>query len=96
MEYYMNLHDAPFNKIKDKVKNCSITTDIIVGFPGESDEDFLCTYEYLKKQRFLHLHLFPYSKREGTVAAKMSNQVSEETKKARLHKLEEMQKEIKK
>ena len=81
--------------LKAKFPCLMLSADIIVGFPGESDEDFEKTYEFLKKQEFLHLHIFPYSKREGTVAAKMDGQVPEETKKARLHKLEKMQKQVK-
>ena len=81
--------------LKSKFDGVMLSADIIVGFPGESDEDFEKTYEFLKNERFLHLHIFPYSKREGTLAAKMSGQVPEEIKKARLHRLEEMQKKIK-
>ena len=81
--------------LKSKFDGVMLSADIIVGFPGESDEDFEQTYKFLKNERFLHLHIFPYSKREGTVAAKMSGQVPEEIKKARLHKLEEMQKKVK-
>ncbi len=81
--------------LKSKFKDIMLSADIIVGFPGESDEDFESTYEFLKSEEFLHLHIFPYSKREGTPAATMSAQVPEEIKKARLHRLEAMQKEIK-
>ncbi len=94
-KYTAERAEEAINYLKSKFENLMLSADIIVGFPGESDEDFLATYEYLKKQRFLHLHLFPYSKREGTVASKMSEQVPEETKKARLHRLEELQREIK-
>ena len=82
--------------LKANFKNVMLSADIIVGFPGESDEDFEKTYEFLKSTEFLHLHIFPYSKREGTPAATMPNQIPEDVKKARLHKLEEMQKETKK
>ena len=82
--------------LKNAYCDLSLSADIIVGFPNESDEDFEKTYEFLKEQRFLHLHIFPYSKREGTPASTMANQVPEEVKKARLHRLEKMQKEIKK
>ena len=81
--------------LKNAYNNLSLSADIIVGFPNESDEDFEKTYEFLKEVRFLHLHIFPYSKREGTPAATMSNQVPDEIKKARLHRLEEMQRGIK-
>ncbi len=81
--------------LKASFKDLMLSADIIVGFPGESDEDFEKTYEFLKNQRFLHLHIFPYSKREGTPASTMKEQVPEEIKKARLHRLEKMQREIK-
>lgn len=81
--------------LKNAYNNLSLSADIIVGFPNESEKDFEKTYEFLKEVRFLHLHIFPYSKREGTPAATMSNQVPDEIKKARLHRLEEMQRGIK-
>jgi threonylcarbamoyladenosine tRNA methylthiotransferase MtaB len=81
--------------LKSKFKDLMLSADIIVGFPGESDEDYYDTYAFLEQQRFLHLHLFPYSKREGTPAAAMDNQVPEVIKKARLHSLELLQKKIK-
>ena len=94
-KYTAERAEESINYLKEKFSDLMLSADIIVGFPGESDEDFEATYEFLRKQGFLHLHIFPYSKREGTVAAKMSGQVPEETKKARLHKLEEMQKQTK-
>ena len=81
--------------LKSKFKDIMLSADIIVGFPGESDEDYIDTYYFLEKQRFLHLHLFPYSKRAGTPAATMDEQVPEVIKKARLHSLELLQKKIK-
>ncbi len=78
--------------LKSSFKDLMLSADIIVGFPGEPDEDFEKTFEFLKSAGFLHLHIFPYSKREGTPAAAMKEQIPEELKKARLHKLEEMQK----
>ena len=80
--------------LKSKIKNLMLSADIIVGFPGESDEDFDETYNFLKEIEFLHLHIFPYSKREGTVAATMSGQVNECIKKERLHKLSQQQSDI--
>ena len=63
--------------------NPAITTDIIVGFPGESEEDFNTTLEFAKKVEFAQLHVFKYSKRDGTVAAKMPNQIDEREKSKR-------------
>ncbi len=65
----------------------AITTDIIAGFPGETDEEFEGSYEFVKKVGFYETHIFPYSKREGTRAAKMTGQVSAEVKKNRTDRL---------
>lgn len=71
-------------------KDISITTDVIVGFPGETEEHFEETYNFIKEIGFSALHVFPYSKREGTKAASMPNQVSEDIKKNRVHRLMEL------
>jgi threonylcarbamoyladenosine tRNA methylthiotransferase MtaB len=60
-----------------------ITTDIIVGFPGETDEDFEETIKAAKRINFAHIHVFKYSKRPGTPAAEMPNQIPEEIKNKR-------------
>ncbi|MBR2107974.1 MAG: MiaB/RimO family radical SAM methylthiotransferase, partial [Treponema sp.] len=65
-------------KIKTAMPNISLTTDIIVGFPGETYEDFLETVDVVRKSGFDSAYTFIYSKRSGTVAAKMENQVPEE------------------
>lgn len=64
-------------------ENPAFTTDVIVGFPGETDEDYTITKEFVKKVKFAELHVFKYSKRNGTVAAKMDNQVDEKIKAVR-------------
>ena len=58
----------------------AITTDVIVGFPGETEDEFQKTYDYLRKIHFYEMHIFKYSKRQGTRAAVMENQVPEEIK----------------
>ncbi len=63
--------------------NPAITTDVIVGFPGETDEDFKSSYDFVKSIGFYELHVFKYSKRSGTRAAKMPDQVSSQDKKNR-------------
>jgi len=63
------------------------TTDIIVGFPGETDEEFQQTLDFVRKAQFLMIHVFPYSKRQGTPAASMNGQVSESIKHQRTIKL---------
>ena len=61
----------------------AITTDVITGFPGETEEEFAQTVSYLEKIRFFEMHVFPYSRREGTVAADMPGQLTEKEKKQR-------------
>ena len=79
-----------YNKIRNKVKNCSITTDIIVGFPGETKEDFEETLSLARECKFDSAFTFIYSPREGTPAAKMKDDVSLEEKEQRLHELNEV------
>ena len=69
--------------LRSVFENPAFTTDIIVGFPGESDEDFETSLEFAKKVEFSRIHVFKYSKRDGTVAAKMPNQVDERIKSKR-------------
>lgn len=68
----------------------SFTTDVIVGFPGETDEEFAKTYEFLKEIDFYRLHVFKYSPRRGTVAQKMPNQIDGNKKEERSNKLIEL------
>ena len=79
-----------FNKLKDKIKGCSITTDIIVAFPGETEEDFNETLDVVNKCQFDSAFTFIFSPRVGTPAAKMENKLSEEEKNNRLYKLNEI------
>ncbi|SHE92207.1 tRNA (N(6)-L-threonylcarbamoyladenosine(37)-C(2))-methylthiotransferase MtaB [Alkalibacter saccharofermentans] len=71
------------NSIRKYFPDASITTDVMVGFPGETEEDFQETVEYVKKVAFSALHVFKYSKREGTPAAKYENQIPERIKEER-------------
>ena len=66
--------------IRKYIDNPAFTTDIIVGFPGETEEDYISSREFVKKVKFAELHVFKYSKRDGTVAAKMPNQIDEKIK----------------
>lgn len=77
-------------RLRNLYKDVILTTDIIVGFPNETDEDFEITYNFLKKVNFYKMHIFKYSPRKGTVAAKMKNQVSGEIKDIRSHRLLEL------
>ena len=82
----MNRHytsDEYFEKcelLRKYFDNPAFTTDVIVGFPGETQEDYEISREFVKKVRFSELHVFKYSKRDGTVAAKMENQIPEPVK----------------
>ena len=76
--------------LKKSIPDCAITTDLIVGFPGETDEDFKATEELVKKVGYASAFTFVYSKRDGTVAAKMENQVPEEVSKRRIMELVEL------
>ncbi|MCM1437965.1 MAG: tRNA (N6-isopentenyl adenosine(37)-C2)-methylthiotransferase MiaB [Roseburia sp.] len=73
--------------LKKYVPDCAITTDIIVGFPGETDKDFSDTLELVKKVGFASAFTFVYSRRDGTVAAKMENQIPEDVCKKRIMEL---------
>jgi len=68
----------------------ALTTDVIVGFPGETDEEFETTYNFLEKVNFSKMHIFKYSKRKGTVADKLPNQIDGNTKNIRSQRLKEM------
>ena len=70
--------------LRSRIKDLSITTDIIAGFPQETDEDFEETLNTVREIGFTHIHAFPYSIREGTPAATMSDQVPEAVKKTRV------------
>ncbi len=77
-------------RLRNAFPNVALTTDIIVGFPGETDEEFNITYSFLKKINFYKMHVFKYSQRKGTRAAVMSNQVDGNIKEERSHKLIEL------
>lgn len=86
-KYDLAYYEEKINKIRGIRPDISITTDIIVGFPYETDELFSETLEFSKKMNFSKIHVFPYSIRVGTAAASMPNQVDEVTKKVRVKKL---------
>ena len=80
--------------LREAFPDVQLTTDVIVGFPGETDEDFENTKNFAREAKFLMIHVFPYSKRAGTVAAKMKNQVDEQVKKNRVGELSSLAGEI--
>lgn len=85
-----------FLTLLDKIRairpDIAITTDIIVGFPEESEEEFLETLEFCNKAKFSEIHVFPFSARKGTWAAAVKNQVDPQVKKDRVHRLLEISK----
>lgn len=84
------------NQIRSIRPSISITTDIIVGFPNETEEDFMDTYNLAKEICFSKIHVFPYSKRDNTVAAKLDNHIDEKTKKDRVNRLIQLSEHLEK
>ncbi|MBN2892388.1 MAG: MiaB/RimO family radical SAM methylthiotransferase, partial [Bacteroidales bacterium] len=89
-KYTTKEYQSMIETIRNKIPDVAFTTDVIVGFPGETDEDFDEAYNFIKNVGFQELHVFPYSRRQGTVADKMPNQVDGRKKKDRVHKLLEL------
>ena len=81
---------SKIEKIKQQIPDIALACDVIVGFPGESEEEFNSTFNFIKKCGFAFLHVFPYSPREGTLASTMPNQISNNIKKDRVSKLIEL------
>ena len=86
-KYDLKYYEDKINKIRQIRPDISISTDLIVGFPYETDDLFQSTLEFSRKMNFSKIHVFPYSKRVGTPAATMPNQVDESVKKDRVKKL---------
>lgn len=93
-KYNLLSFEEKINRIRSIRPDISITTDVIVGFPGENEEDFMDTYNFCKKVNFSKIHVFPYSEREGTVATKLDNKVSPTTKKERVQRLLDLSKNL--
>ncbi len=97
VKFGQSIHLGDF-RIRKYIDNPAFTTDVIVGFPGETEEDYISSREFVKKVKFAELHVFKYSKRDGTVAAKMPNQIDEKIKTLRSEDLiktgEELTKEF--
>ncbi|WP_169081979.1 tRNA (N(6)-L-threonylcarbamoyladenosine(37)-C(2))-methylthiotransferase MtaB [Paenibacillus sp. PL91] len=78
---------AKIKRLHEAMPGVAITTDVIVGFPGETEEMFESGFRFMEELKFAEMHVFPYSKRTGTPAARMEEQVDEEIKNERVHKL---------
>lgn len=88
-EFYQKI-----KKIKEELPDVALACDVIVGFPQEIEEEFLQTYNFIKKCGFAFLHVFPYSIRKGTYAATLPNQINDQTKKERVSRLISLGKEL--
>ncbi|ULT55723.1 tRNA (N(6)-L-threonylcarbamoyladenosine(37)-C(2))-methylthiotransferase MtaB [Neobacillus drentensis] len=86
-KYTMEFFAERLDRLKEVLPGLAVTSDVIVGFPGETEEEFMETYNFIKEHKFSELHVFPYSKRTGTPAARMEDQVDEEVKNERVHRL---------
>ncbi|MEK5147484.1 tRNA (N(6)-L-threonylcarbamoyladenosine(37)-C(2))-methylthiotransferase MtaB [Psychrobacillus sp. FSL K6-4615] len=86
-KYTMEFFENRLDRLRVALPDLAITSDVIVGFPGETEEEFMETFNFIRDQKFSELHVFPYSKRTGTPAARMENQVDEDVKNERVHRL---------
>jgi threonylcarbamoyladenosine tRNA methylthiotransferase MtaB len=86
-KYTMDSFAERLIKLREIMPDLAVTSDVIVGFPGETEEEFMETYNFVKNHQFSELHVFPYSKRTGTPAARMEDQIDEEVKNERVHRL---------
>ncbi len=93
--YNADMAKAAIRRMRDAMPDVTFSADVIVGFPGETEEDFAETVEFCREARFLHMHIFPYSKRAGTIAAARKDQVPENVKHDRLVRLETVGREVK-
>ena len=91
-EHYLGI----VKKLKEKIPGIRLTTDIIVGFPGESEEDFNDTINLVKEVEYDGVFAFMYSKRKGTVAENMPDQVPNEVKNERVNIILDLEKQIQK
>ena len=92
--YDTNKFKSLLETIRGRIPGIAITTDVIVGFPGETEEDFAATCRFVKQCAFAKMHIFPYSMRRGTPAAARKDQIPEAVKKQRAEKLAELDREM--
>lgn len=86
--------EALVDAARARIPGLTVTTDLIVGFPGETEDDFEQTVEFARRVRFAHMHVFPYSARQGTAAARFGGQVPESERKRRVRRLVELDAEL--
>ena len=83
-KYNRRQAEAAMERVRKAMPSVQFTTDMIVGFPGETEEEFAESLDFARRAKFLHIHVFPYSKREGTPAATMGDQIPEAIKRERV------------
>ena len=95
-KYLTNYFETKVKKIRKIRSDISLTTDVIVGFPGETEEEFQETLDFVSKIKFTKVHVFPYSRRKGTKADTMPNQIPENIKKERVKRLIDLSNKLEK
>ena len=93
-KYSAEFYKEKVKRLKNALPGLAITTDVIVGFPGETEEEFMETYNFIQDIGYAELHVFPFSRRTGTPAARMDNQVDKEIKETRVTKLIELSNQL--
>ncbi|MEY9975479.1 tRNA (N(6)-L-threonylcarbamoyladenosine(37)-C(2))-methylthiotransferase MtaB [Lysinibacillus sp. RC79] len=86
-KYTMEFFSERLTKLHEALPDLAVTSDVIVGFPGETEEEFMETYNFIRDHKFSELHVFPFSPRTGTPAARMEDQIAEDIKNERVHRL---------
>lgn len=89
-KYSSKFYKQKVDKIRTALPGLAITSDVIVGFPGETKEEFMETYNFIKEVGYSELHVFPFSRRTGTPAARMTDQVDEDVKNDRVRQMIEL------
>lgn len=95
-KYNTRMFTAVLDTLRADIPGVTFTTDIIVGFPGETEEMFQQTEEFVRKSRFLYVHIFPYSDRSGTEASKRTDKIDEAVKKDRAARLKAVMLDVRK
>lgn len=93
-KYSSSYYKEKVDKIRKALPGLAITSDVIVGFPGETEEEFMETYDFIKEVGYSELHVFPFSRRTGTPAARMQDQVDEDVKNDRVQRMIELSNQL--
>lgn len=93
-KYSTSYYKQKVDRLKQALPGLAITSDVIVGFPGETDKEFQETYRFIQEIGYSELHVFPFSKRTGTPASRMDNQIDDDLKNERVHQLIELSNQL--